>query len=601
MCGIVGIYDFKNGAVKEDDIVKMTDILKHRGPDGEGFYVKKNIGLGHRRLSIIDLSDSAQQPMKNEDGSLLITYNGEIYNYLDLKKKLIKLGHVFQSNSDTEVLLHLFEEYGEKCLEKIKGVYAFAIWNEKSKKLFLARDKFGTKPLYYAILKNKFIFASEVKAILTVKGAKREICYEALNEYFTFQNIYSQRTLLKDIKILQGGHKMTVDKEGKINVSQFWDYKIEEDYKLSENDYKEEIRKTFDASISRHLLSDVPVGSYASGGMDSSSIIAVASQKIPHMMTFTGGFDISKAFGIELIFDERKDAEIVSRTFDTEHYEMVIHAGDMARIMPQLIWHLEDLRVGMCYQNYYIAQLASKFVKVVLSGGGGDEMFGGYPWRYDIALKSKNDNEFNKKYYKYWNRLIKDEDKKEFFSESVFKKINNHSTYDEYRKVIGKADNLSFLNRVLYFEAKTFLHGLCIVEDKVSFANSLESRVPFLDDDLVELARKLPAKYKYKNGQGKYLLRKSLNYLLPKEIVKKKKQGFSTPDGSWYRGPSIDYIKSTLLDKKAINRGYFNPEHIKRILKEHSLGKINHRLLIWSLLSFEWWNRIFIDNELNKF
>lgn len=216
MCGIVGIYNLKNKSIKKSDIVKMTDILKHRGPDGQGFYIKKNIGLGHRRLAIIDLSARAAQPMENEDGSFVITYNGEIYNYLDLKKKLIKLGHVFRSNSDTEVLLHLFEEYGEKCLEKIKGVYAFAIWDEKNKKLFLARDKFGTKPLYYTFTKNKFIFASEIKAILTNKEIKREVCYEALNEYFTFQNIYSERTLFKNIKLLPAGHKMIVDKSGKI-------------------------------------------------------------------------------------------------------------------------------------------------------------------------------------------------------------------------------------------------------------------------------------------------------------------------------------------------------------------------------------------------
>lgn len=597
MCGIVGLYDFDLKSISYQTLKTMRDEVTHRGPDGEGIFIKENIGLGFRRLAIIDLTSSGDQPMTNEDGSLILVFNGELYNYLELKPTLAKRGHKFYSTSDSEVVLHAFEEYGEKCLNKFKGVYAFAILNTKTKELFIARDKLGTKPLYYTQIENQFVFASEIKSILKHPKYKREVSYPALNEYFTFQNIFSDKTLFKNIYLLPAGHTMKVKKDSSKKIKQFWDYEIAEDSSVSEEDYIEQVEQIFEKAVNRHLVSDVPVGSYSSGGMDSGSIVAIASQKNSDLMTFTGGFDLSEAFGIEFGFDERKDSEIIARTFNTQHYEMVIHSGDMARVLPKLIWHLEDLRVGMCYQNYLMARLTSKFVKVVLSGAGGDELFGGYPWRYDIALNSNGNGDFVNKYYNYWNRLISDSHKSSFFSKNTLKKIGDHSTFDEFKNVIKKASNLSPINQTLYFELKTFLHGLNIVEDKVSFAHSLESRVPFLDDDLVELSRKIPSKLKYKNGQGKYILRKALSSLLPEEIVKKKKQGFSTPDGSWYRGKSIDYIKEIILDKKSLSRNYFSPAFIHNIIDEHSTGKVNHRLLIWSLLSFEWWNRIFIDQE----
>ncbi|MDP2683947.1 MAG: asparagine synthase (glutamine-hydrolyzing) [bacterium] len=595
MCGIVGLYDFKSRSVSYETINSMRDEIMHRGPDGEGTYIKDNIGLGFRRLAIIDLTSSGDQPMTNEDGSLVLIYNGELYNYLELKPGLIAKGHKFHSTTDSEVVLHAYEEYGTKCLDIFKGVYAFAILNTKTKELFLARDKFGTKPLYYTQIDDQFLFASEIKSLLKHPKVKREVSYPALNEYFAFQNIFSDRTLFNNIYLLPAGYWMKISKNGKIHTQQFWDFNINEDTKTSEKDFIEQIQVNFDKAVNRHMIADVPIGSYSSGGMDSGSIIAIATKKNRNLMTFTGGFDLSAAYGIEFGFDERKDSEIIARTFNTQHYEMVIHSGDMARILPKLIWHLEDLRVGMCYQNYYMAQLASKFVKVVLSGAGGDEMFGGYPWRYEIALQ--NGPAFKQKYFEYWNRLVSDKDSKTFFSKESLNKIGSHKTFDEFDKIINKVSALSPINQALYFEAKTFLHGLNIVEDKVSFAHSLESRVPFLDDDLVDLASKIPAKYKYHNGQGKYILRRALNPLLPKEIINKKKQGFSTPDGSWYRGKSINYIKNIILDKKSLSRNYFNPKYIKNIIDEHSAGKVNHRLLIWSLLSFEWWNRIFIDQE----
>ncbi len=280
MCGIVGLYDFEKKSVSYKTIISMRDEITHRGPDGEGIYIKDNVGLGFRRLAIIDLTPSGDQPMSNEDGSLILIYNGELYNYLELKPKLIGKGHKFHSTSDSEVVLHAFEEYGEKCLDKFKGVYAFAILNTKTKELFIARDKFGTKPLYYTTAGKQFIFASEIKSLLKHPQVKREVSYPALHEYFSFQNIFSDRTLFKDIFLLPAGHYMKVKGDKIKEIKKFWDYEINEDTKTSEDNFVEQLKDSFEKAVNRHLISDVPVGSYSSGGMDSASIVAIAAKKI---------------------------------------------------------------------------------------------------------------------------------------------------------------------------------------------------------------------------------------------------------------------------------------------------------------------------------
>jgi asparagine synthase (glutamine-hydrolysing) len=301
--------------------------------------------------------------------------------------------------------------------------------------------------------------------------------------------------------------------------------------------------------------------------------------------------------GIELVFDERADAELVASRFRTQHYEMVMHAGDMAWALPELVWHLEDLRVGMSYPNYYIAGLASKFVKVALGGAGGDELFAGYPWRYDLVEGLDDAPAFDEAYYAYWSRLVPDAEKPKFFSDEVWAQAKDRSTFDVYRSAIEPAAGLSPLEKALYFEAKTFLHGLLVVEDKVSMAHSLEVRVPFLDNALVALAERIPARLKHGQGNGKELLRKAMAPLLPDEIVTKSKQGFSPPDQSWYRGPTMDYVREILLDERTMSRGWFKPEYVRGVLNDHIEGRVNHRLLIWSLLSFEWWNRLFLDDS----
>jgi asparagine synthase (glutamine-hydrolysing) len=594
MCGIAGIFDLRGRPVAAADLRAMNDAMIHRGPDDAGEWVEEAVGLANRRLAIIDLSRAGHQPMANEDGSLLLTYNGELYNFQELVPLLEARGHQFHSQTDTEVVLHAYEEWGPECLSRFNGMFAFAIWDRVRRRLFLARDRFGIKPLYYGEHAGRFFFGSEIKSLLRA-GLPARVSPEALVEYFTFQNVLSDRTLFEGVRILPPGHTLTVTESGR-QLERYWDLGSYPDEAASEDEWAERVRDVFEEVVTRQLISDVPVGSYLSGGMDSGSIAAVATRHLPRLMTFTGGFDLTSVTGLELVFDERADAELVSSHFRTEHYEMVMHAGDMAWSLPELIWHLEDLRVGMSYPNYYIAGLAAKFVKVSLAGTGGDELFAGYPWRYELVSGIDDESEFERVYYGYWARLVSDVDKPAFFTPEVWAQAQDWFPYDRFRAALEPARGLDPLSKALYFEAKTFLHGLLVVEDKVSMAHSLEVRVPFLDNELVALGERIPARLKH-GREGKQLLRKAMEPLLPAEIIEKRKQGFSPPDRSWYRGPTMDYIRELLLDPRSLDRGYFQPPYVKRVLEEHLEGRVNHRLLIWSLLCFEWWNRLFMDGD----
>jgi asparagine synthase (glutamine-hydrolysing) len=628
MCGIVGICQRDGEPVALNLLKQMTSTIAHRGPDDEGYYVHGNVGLGHRRLSIIDLSPLGRQPMSNEDGRLLITYNGELFNFQELRVRLQALGHRFRSQTDTEVIVNAYEAWGASCLEWFNGQFAFAIWDELHQRLFIARDRFGVKPLYYYHNERSFIFASEIKAILLHPDVKRAVNYSALNEYFTFQNILSDASLFEGVRLLPAGCSLTLDVPQLQPLQpphqhRYWDFCFPaQPIQIGEEEAAEEVHRLFKQAVARQLMSDVPVGSYLSSGMDSGSITAVARQHLDRITTFTCGFDLTSASGLELSFDERARAEMLANLYKTEHYEVVLHAGDMEQVMPALIWHLEDLRVGQCYPNYYVARLAGKFVKVVLSGAGGDELFGGYPWRYYRGLNSHSATDFYRNYYDFWQRLVPDEEKQHLFRPSISNHIDADATFDTFRHVIEAAQptlstNEDFVNASLYFELKTFLHGLLVVEDKISMAHSLETRVPFLDNDLVDFALQLPARYKlrslnapapvvdeddlakkrqaeFQTDDGKVVLRRAMGRFMPAEIAQRTKQGFSAPDASWFRGESIDYINTLLGDPRARVYEYLEPAFVQQRLLEHSSGHRNHRLFIWSLLSFEWWLRKFI-------
>lgn len=603
----------------------MATIMAHRGPDDQGIYLEKNVGLSHRRLSIIDLSSAGHQPMANEDKSIVIVHNGEVYNYLEIRKELEKKSYRFKSNTDTEVILRSYEEWGKDCLLKFNGMFAFCIWDKRNKELFLARDRYGIKPLYYYFQNNKFIFASEIKAILQNPEVKAKVDKFALLEYFTFQNIFSERTLFENMKLLPPGNYIKLKAETPSNFRQerWWDYDFREpELALSEEEYIEELNRLFKQAVKRQLIADVPIGSYLSGGIDSAAITSLAVKNIPYLPTFTVGFDLSSASGSELSFDEREKAEFLSHLYKTEHYEAILKAGDLERVMESLVWHLEDLRMGQSYPDYYAAKLASKFVKVILSGAGGDELFGGYPWRYYRAVVNDNFEDYIEKYYRYWQRLIPNRFMPSLFKPETWKTIKDYWTINVFREVMKEKEERiygpeDYVNRSLYFEIKTFLSGLLLVEDKLSMAHSLEMRLPFLDNDLVDFAMKVPVRYKLRNlkkvvrlnenepgpktkkyfektRDGKLILRKLMNRYVPPEITNQVKQGFSAPDASWFKGESIDYIRNLLLNKKAKIFNYLQYNYVKKIIEEHSSGKVNHRLLIWSFLSFEWWLRKFM-------
>jgi len=628
MCGICGIFNLNGEPVSPVLLRKMTDAIAHRGPDGEGFYIDSFMGLGHRRLAIIDLSPAGHQPMLTQDGTRVLTYNGEVYNFQELRLELEALGYRFHSRSDSEVVLNAYAAWGPGCVDRFNGMFALAVWDKKRQELFLARDRYGIKPLYYCFTGRHFLFASEQKAILTHPAVQREIDLEALIEYFTFQNIFTDRTLLKGIRLFPAGCwavlplGSSTGRDGRLNCRQYWDFDFREPQeRIDENEYIEEIDRLFRQAVNRQLVSDVDIGAYLSGGMDSGSITALAALQLPYIKTFTCGFDLHSASGLELGFDEREVSEHMSYLFRTEHYEMVLKAGDMERILPQLSRHIEEPRVGQSYPNYYVARLASKFVKVVLAGTGGDEIFGGYPWRYYRAVINHSFEDYVDKYYLFWQRLIPNRTVQRIFR-PIWKDVKHVWTRDIFRDVFKKkADRLTrpedYVNHSLYFEAKTFLHGLLIIEDKLSMAHGLETRVPFLDNDLVDFAMRIPArmklgnlgeiirlnenepgrktrKYFRKTKDGKLILRKVMERYIPGEITRGIKKGFSAPDASWFKGESIDYIRTTLLDKNARIYNYFDAGTTREMLEEHFQARANRRLFIWSLLNFEMWCRQFL-------
>jgi len=655
MCGIVGVMSLEAKSICIDYAKPMTDKISHRGPDDAGYLFFhtgsrhnndklsffqnltddkfKNIDdmlptiesnsikrelylhdydlfLGHRRLAILDISYAGHQPMSDLSKNIWIVYNGEIYNFQEIRNELIKIGHKFKSHTDTEVIIYAYIEWGEKCIEKFNGMFSFCIYDNFKKRIILARDRYGIKPLYYHLTKNNtLIFASEIKSILEYKDYESKIDKEALLEYFTFQNIFTNKTFHKNIQILEPGHFLDINLKTKdIKNIKFWDFNFKEENFKDEKECIEELDRLLTQAVKRQLVADVPIGSYLSGGLDSGSIVAIASKNIPWLNTFTVGFDLNSTNGIELGFDERAKSEYMSYKFKTEHYEMVLKSGDMERCLSDFAYHLEEPRVGQSYPNYYAAKLASKFSKVVLGGTGGDELFAGYPWRYYKAVNNINFDDYIDKYYGFWKRLLPNKDLKDLFR-PIAKDVENVWTRDIFSNIFinkeTKQTPEEYINDSLYFEAKTFLHGLLVVEDKLSMAHSLETRVPFLDNDLVDFVQKIPVKFKLKNlksvinvdentigklqktNDGKIILRKAMKKYIPSEINDAIKQGFSSPDESWFRGDSIDFVKIKLLNKDAKIYSYFDKKTVERLLEEHLNGKQNRRLFIWSLLNFE--------------
>lgn len=629
MCGIAGIFKINGESVTHVEIKSMTESLAHRGPDGGDIFIDENLALGHRRLSILDLSSNGSQPMISQNGEWVLIFNGCIYNYKSLQNDLKSKGHQFKSTSDTEVIVEGIAEYGVAFFEKLDGMFAIAAWNTKERKLWISRDRYGVKPLYYWFQNGHFIFASEIKAFLKYQKFKVEVDKGSLNEYFTFQNQFSFRTLFKNVFMLPPANTIPIDSStSQIKHKSWWDYNFSEpDEKISFNDAKEETVRLIERAVAKQMIADVPVGSYLSGGMDSGSISVLASKHVNRLFTFTAGFEMSEVNGVEVGYDERIDAELTANFIKSEHYEQVINAGDLRWSLPRVIWHLEDLKVGMSYPNYYISRLASKFVKVCLQGTGGDELYGGYPWRYYRIFKSIDRESFFNQYYSFWQRLVNDNDKSKLFQPGIIDGLNLNEPRSIFEKVFTFNESLKYDNpeqhiqNSLYFEIKTFLPGLLMVGDKLSMANGLEERFPFLDNDLVDFAQKIPVKHKLGNltqmklineneignkvnkyfqfDDGKNVLRKSMENILPSKILDRPKQGFSAPDESWYRGENAKYVKDLLLGKNVACHEFIQPSFIKETIHRHCDLRENKRLLLWSLMSFEWWCRLYLNKTHN--
>ena len=624
MCGILGIYNLEGSPINKESLVEMGNQISHRGPDGEGIYIQNNLGFVHKRLAILDPTANGQQPMHSKDGKWAVIFNGCIYNFKELREELIQKGHMFQSETDTEVIAEGLSAYGTSFFERFNGMFAIGAWNFQEEKLYISRDRYGIKPVYYWFNGKTLVFASEIKAIIKHPDYKIDVDLNALNEYFTFQNIFSYNTLFKGVNMLPPANTIGIDKSTtSIKHYSWWDYDFSKtDDKMSFEDAKEETKKLFEQAVKRQMVSDVPVGAYLSGGMDSGSIASVASKEVDRLSTFTCGFDMNEVTGREANFDERRDAELMANHLKTEQFEQVMNAGDIRWSLPKLVYHLEDLRVGMSYPNYYIARLASKFVKVCLQGTGGDELFGGYPWRYYKVFDSISQKDFFDQYYDFWQRLVPQEKKAELFSKEVLEQIDLGAPRKVFERVFTFNEKLKYdtpqdhINNSLYFEIKTFLPALFLVGDKLSMAHGLEERFPFMDNDLVDFAMKVPVEHKLSNleqeivkidenqgvnkkayrkhNDGKNILRKAMLDYIPEKIINRDKQGFSAPDESWYRGKNAEYIKEILLDSETISTKYINKDYIEKIVNEHLNEGKNHRLLIWSFLNFEWWCRIFL-------
>jgi len=606
----------------------MADTIRHRGPDDEGYYVSGPIGLGFRRLSIIDLS-SGHQPLSNEDGTLQIIFNGEIYNYQKLRAFLLSKGHVFKTQTDTEVIVHLYEELGPQCLGKLRGMFAFAIWDENTKTLFLARDRVGIKPLYYCLTNEALVFASEIKAILADPSIEREIAPEMIDRFLTFLYVPGEETLLKGIRKLPPGYYLLV-KDGRPTLRQYWDLQFAQPSRnISFKDAESELLGLLAETVEQHMIADVPVGVLLSGGVDSTGVLSFAALGTDKKISsFTVGFS-----GGEFA-DERPYARLAAETFGTQHHDMTISANEFAEFLPKYVWHMEEpVCEPPAIALYYVSKLASSYVKVLLSGEGGDEAFAGYSnyrnlvWleRLKRGLSPLNgavirglslasslfhlprvanyvslmNDHFPDYYYsrtsnpyRYTgNRLGK------VYSADFAQAIDREHTLEPVRALQAHIRGQKTLDAMLYIDTKTWLpDDLLIKADKMTMANSVELRVPLLDHQILEFAASLPSSFKLKGFTLKYILKKALSQKIPKEIRNRKKTGFPVPYESWLRHDLKDVVWAMLTDRRTVERGYFRKEAVEGLLQANSNG-MNYSKEIFSLLCFELWQRTFLERE----
>ncbi|HVM61580.1 MAG TPA: asparagine synthase (glutamine-hydrolyzing) [Verrucomicrobiae bacterium] len=628
MCGIAGKLNYRGGAGVDADLLqRMTRTLSHRGPDADGYYVQENVGLGHRRLSIIDLS-TGDQPLANEDETVWVIFNGEIYNYQELRDRLTRRGHVFRTKSDTEVLVHLYEEHGPEGVEQLRGMFAYAIWDTRRRRLFVARDRVGIKPLYYCDDGRTLWFASELKAIVADSSVRREVNVAAIRRFLAFNYLPGEETLLQGIRKLLPGHYLVADASG-VTTRRYWDLRFPERRSaISFDDSVHQLRDLLGATVRDHMIADVPVGILLSGGVDSSAIATLAVQATDKpVQTFTVGFD-----GAEVV-DERPFARIVADKLGTDHYDISITAEDFWSFLPAYVWHMEDpVCEPPAVALYYVSKLARQHVKVLLSGEGGDEAFAGYP-NYPNMLKLDRIRStlgplarpvgtmaaragvwlVNERAHRYGNALGRpladcyysrtsgptaffQQQANEFFTPEFLNVSRSVAPAEEIARLLKPAENCGLLDQMLYIDTKTWLpDDLLVKADKMTMATSVELRVPLLDHVVMEFAASLPPDFKVGEGDTKRVLKATFGQLLPPEVLTRKKAGFPVPYGAWLRNGLKSQVKDILLSSRAASRGYFQKGEIRRLLqadsKSNRFGKE-----IFSLLVLELWHQAFLDD-----
>jgi len=630
MCGIAGFVDrWDSGQARPVEeraaiLDSMCRIIEHRGPDDQGVTLDRGVALGMRRLSIIDLA-GGHQPISGEDGSVSIVYNGEIYNFHELKDRLEAAGHQFKTHCDTETVLHGYEEFGPDCLKDLRGMFAFAIWDAKNQVLFIARDRAGKKPLYYSVTRGgSLIFGSELKVLLQHPDVEREIDPKALDAYFTLGYIPDPYSIFKNVKKLPPGHYLTFS-QGRLDVKQYWDFNFNPSESLREEDYLEELRFLLDESVRLRLISDVPLGAFLSGGIDSSTIVGLmARHSAQPVKTFSIGFH-------EDSYNELKYARMTAQKFGTDHHEFFV-TPEICSVVDELAWFMDEPFADQAtIPNYVVSKLAREHVKVVLSGDGGDELFAGYT-RYIVAQNRASFDLIPKtlrqglgplsknlphgtKGRNYLFNISLDPVSRYLDSVSTFTSLNRESLYTrDFRDLVGTEGYVSSLfrdlsarvttgeplDRLLYIDSKTYLPGDILAKvDRTSMAVSLEARAPLLDHKLIEFVGQMPAKLKLSGLESKHLLKKAVADLVPHEILNRPKQGFGVPIQDWINRQLRSRIRESLTEPRSQQRGYVEPGYINVLLNEHERGRRDHSDGLWALFMLELWHRQFIDQPAN--
>ncbi len=624
MCGIVGIVHPESKETVDLGILRlMNSSLKHRGPDDEGYWVHQNVGLAMRRLSIIDL-EGGRQPISDESGNIWTVFNGEIYNFPELQKELIKKGHRFRTRSDTEVIVHLYEEEGENFVQRLRGMFAIALWDDRARKLLLYRDRVGIKPLHYWFRNGTLIFGSEIKALLEYPEVGREVSLSALSNYLSFLYIPSPQTIYREIHKLPPGHFLSYS-NGEIQIRSYWDFAYREEKQLREDEWIGKLKEALNESVKSHLLSDVPLGAFLSGGTDSSTVVAWMSQGSSQpVKTYSIGFRDDQ-------FNELPYARKVAKHFGTDHHEKVLEA-DVFDLLPKVIGAFDEpFGDSSAIPTYLVSEFARQEVKVALSGDGGDELFAGYLWtrkeiwlekyrKLPLSLRKKLKNlVLQKEYYPLretsrWSaiqRFVYDAGlppaesfarramsfqpwmKEGLFQDWVLQELAGEESFGLIRNFFERDSAQSVMDKFLYLDSKIYLpDDLLVKVDRMSMCHSLEVRVPFLDHKVVELAGSIPFSLKLKGSTTKYILKQAMKEMLPSEILKQRKQGFSIPIQRWFRNEFFGFAKKVLSEEQSLCRQYFRPEYIRWLLEEHQSGRQRFGTQLYALVVFELWCRL---------